>query len=203
MKVKIVFAVLIAVLMIISLSQVFSIPPYAGDMFPVYKSGYFRELDSQFGVITDSFIGIKSMARPEYAWIFLADVGIAHDIKIDVYDCRGYRVTAPGEKSGPPDRAVLGAMDMRKPAALSWPEGGRYISIVPVSARGECKFCHERWNRRNVIGALKFERPYDASIYYSSERIIIFLIITAVLGLLLYALLRWDPGKNIKELFDK
>jgi hypothetical protein len=203
MKVKIVFSVLLAVLMLVSVSQIFSIPPYAGDIFPLYKSGYFKELDREFGIIKDSFLGIKSMARPEYAWIFLSDICIANDMSITVYDYRGYRVPAPGEKSGQPDREVLAAVNATRPVALSDTDGGRYVSIVPVVSRGECKFCHPASNRRSVIGAFRFERRYDATVYYTSERIIIFVCITILLGLLLYALLRWDPGKNIKELFDK
>jgi len=203
MKVKIIFAVLISALMLVSISQIFSIPPYAGDILSIYKSGYFRELDRGFRVIADSFVGIKSMARPEYAWIFLSDVGIAHEMKIGVYDHRGYRVPAPGEKTGSPDREVLRVMGAPKPAMYSEVSGSRYISVIPLAARGECRFCHKQWNSREVIGALRFERRYDAGIYYSSERIIIFIVITIFLGGLLYALLRWDPGKNIKELFDK
>jgi hypothetical protein len=203
MKVKIIFAILISVLMLVSFSQIFSIPPFAGDIFTVYKSGYFKELDRGFGVITDSFVGIKSMARPEYAWIFLSDIELAHEMKIQVYDYRGYRVPAPGEKVGTPDRDILKVMTVLKPTIHSEISGNRYISIIPLSGRGECKFCHNRWNSREVIGALRFERNYNAGIYYSSERIIIFTIITMILGGILYALLKWDPGKNIKELFDK
>lgn len=203
MKVKILFSILLAALILVSLSQIFSIPPYAGDLFPVYRSGYFKELDRGFNIVTDSFIGIKSMARPEYAWIFLSDIGIAHDMNITVYDYNGYRVPAPGEKSGRPDRKVLAAVNATRPAAVSETDGGRYVSIVPVFGRGECRFCHSGWNRRSVIGALRFERRFDAMVYYTSERILIFVCITIVLGLLLYALVRWDPGKNIKELFDK
>lgn len=203
MKVKIIFSILLAVLMLVSLSQVFSIPPYAGDIFPVYRSGYFKELDRGFKVIVDSFVGIKSMARPEYAWIFLSDVGMENDMHITVYDSNGYRIPAPGEKSGRPDRKVLSAVNATRPAPVSVIDGGRYISIVPVFSRGECRFCHSGGNRRSVIGALRFERGFDATVYYTSERILIFVCITIILCILLYALVRWDPGKNIKELFDK
>ncbi len=203
MKVKLIFAILISAVMLVSISQIFSIPPYAGDIFPVYRSGYFNELERGFGVITDSFVGIKSMAKPEYAWIFLNDTSIAHDMDIRVYDHRGYHVPAPGEKSGKQDKKVYEVINRLGPSIHSEIRGGRYYSVIPLTARGECKFCHTRWNRRDVIGALSFSRPYNATVYYSSERIIIFVLITIILGALLYAVLRWDPGKNIKELFDK
>ncbi|MBN1497740.1 MAG: hypothetical protein JXA07_13275 [Spirochaetes bacterium] len=203
MKVKIIFAVLIAALMLISIAQIFPIPPHAGDVFSLYRSGYFSELDREFGIITDSFLGIKSMARPEYAWIFLEDVGVKHNIGITVYDYRGYRVAAPGEKTGTPDREVLQVMNSLTPKMHSEIRDGRYFSIIPLIARGDCRFCHTKWNNREVVGALSFERDYDAMIYYSSERKIIFIILTMLLGGLLYAVVLWDPGKNIKELFDK
>lgn len=203
MKIKIIFAIVISALMAVSMSQMFPVPPYAGDIFPVYKSGYFRELDRGFRVIADSFVGIKSMARPEYAWIFLADLEIANEMKIQVYDYRGYRVKAPGERAGSPDPDILRAVNAMKPGIDSSVRGGRYVSVVPLRMRGECRFCHQRWNNRDVIGAIRFERDYDAAVYYSSERILIFLVVTIILGALLYAVLRWDPGRNIKELFDK
>ena len=203
MKVKIIFAILISLIMAVSISQIFSIPPYAGDIFPVYKSGYFRELDRGFRVIADAFLGIKSMSKPEYAWIFLADTGVAHDMSIRVYDYRGYPVPAPGEKGTRQDKRVFAVINRLDPAPQSELRSGRYFSVIPMKARGECMFCHTHVNRREVIGAVSFERPYDSWIYYSSERIIIFTIITMVLGALLYAVIRWDPGKNIKELFDK
>ncbi len=203
MKVKLIFSILISLLMVVSISQMFSIPPYAGDVFPVYKSGYFKELDRGFGVIADSFVGIKSMTKPEFAWIFLNDIAAAHDMNIRVYDYRGYPVPAPGEKDPGQDRKVYEVINQMKPSAYTEIRGGRYFSIMPMKARDECKFCHTRWNRREVIGALSFERSYDATVYYSSERIIIFLLVTIILGVLLFAVVRWDPGKNIKELFDK
>lgn len=122
---------------------------------------------------------------------------------IRVYDFRGYRVPAPGEKVSRQDKRIYGVINQLKPSIYSEVRGGRYYSVIPLMSRGECTFCHTRWNRREVIGALSFERPYDATVYYSSERIIIFILITMVLGVLLYSVVRWDPGKNIKELFDK
>ena len=203
MKVKFVFIVLLSVLIMISISQIFNVPPYAEDMFPVYKSGYFNELERGFSIITDSFLGIKSMARPEYAWIFLSDIQAAHSISIRVYDHQGYHIPAPGEKSARPDERVIAIISKIKPVIQSEIRGRTYATVIPLFLRGECKLCHMRWNKREVVGAVSFERAYDAAVYYSSERIIIFICITIVLGGLLYAVFRWDPGKNIKELFDK
>ncbi len=203
MKVKHVFAALISLLLLVSISQILPIPPFAGDIFPVYKSGYFRELDRGFKIVADSFSGLKTMARPEYAWIFLNDIEIADDMKISVYDHRGYRVPVPGEKAAHPDPQIVKIMNSLKPTVRSEIKGNSYISILPIYLKGECKFCHKQWNKREVVGALRFERKFDAMVFYSAERIIIFLLISILLGGLLYAVVRWDPGKNIKELFDK
>ena len=189
--------------MLISIAQIFSIPPYAEDVFPLYKSGYFDELERGFDIITDSFLAIKSMARTEYAWIFLSDIEKTHDMSIRVFDYRGYHVPAPGEKSDLPNEAILKLINSMKPGIRSEVHGSSYKSVIPVKIRGECKFCHTRWNKREVVGAISFERKYDSAIYYSHERIIIFICIAIILGGCLYGVVRWDPGKNIKELFDK
>ncbi len=203
MKVKYLFVPLIAILLLVSISQIFSIPPYAGRIFPVYKSGYFDELERGFYVITDSFIGIKTLARPDYAWIFLSDMEKAHGMKIRVYDHRGRFIPAPGETRGEPDAEIVSIMSRLNPEIRSEVRGGRYFSVIPIKGRGECRFCHTSRNNRGMIGAISFERDYDASIYYSSERILLFLALSILLGGILYVLVRWDPGRNIKELFDK
>ena len=74
MKIKYMYIVFVVILLIISIFQIFSIPPYAGNIFSVYKSGYFKELDNGFQVTIDSFLNIKMMSRPVYAWIFLKDI---------------------------------------------------------------------------------------------------------------------------------
>ncbi len=203
MKVKYLFIILISLLLLVSLSQIFSIPPYAEDVFPFYKSGYFDELDRGFDAIADSFLAIKSMARPEYAWIFLADISKSQDMRIIVYDYQGYVVTAPGEKGDRPNEAIVALLNSMKPAPHSEISGRNYKLLVPLAVRGECKFCHTRWNKREMAGAISFERKFNAAVYYTSERIIIFICISIVLCGLLFAIVRWDQGKNIKELFDK
>ncbi|MBN2079117.1 MAG: hypothetical protein JW838_09120 [Spirochaetes bacterium] len=203
MKVKYFFVALIALLLLVSISQIFSIPPYAENIFPVYKSGYFEELERGFGIVTDSFIGIKKMARPDFAWVFLSDIEKAHGMKIRVYDHRGRYVPAPGEVRGGPDPTVVEVLSGLDPDVRSEVRGGKFFTVIPVPERSECRFCHSPRNGRGMIGALSFERGYDAGIYYSSERIIIFISLSIILGALLYAVIRWDPGRNIKELFDK
>lgn len=79
MKIKYVFTILISILILVSLSQIAPIPPYADAVRPFYKSGYFRELDREFSIIADAFIAIKSMSRPEYAWVYLNDVASSHN----------------------------------------------------------------------------------------------------------------------------
>ena len=125
-------------------------------------------------------------------------------MNITVYDYTGIPRPGARREGRPAGPKGTSGVNATRPAAVF---GNRTAADIyrsyRSSARGECRFCHSRWNRREVIGALSFERRYDATVYYSSERIMIFMLITMVLGLLLYALVRWDPGKNIKELFDK
>lgn len=202
MKVKYLFIILLSVLLVISISQIFMIPPYAGDIFKVYKSGYFRELDRGFNVINDSFINIKMMSRSAYAWIFLRDMQKKHNIKINVYNFDGFKVPAPGETKPGDDDKALRIINSSNPVFYSEIRNNKYYAAIPVFFENRCRFCHEH-NKKNLAGIITFERGFDSHIYYSSERMIIFILVSLVLILLLYYIIRWEPGKAVKELFDK
>jgi hypothetical protein len=207
MRVKKLFTILLILLMAISISQMLPIPPHGDDVYPLYRSGYFSELEKEFVIISDAFLNLKSMEEtrygPEYGWIYLDDVSKKFSMKISVYDHEGERVPVPGSRDGQPDERVLAVINSLKPEVSSEIRNRKFQSIIPLFAEGRCKICHTRYSKRMIVGALAFERDYDAHIYYSLERVIIFLMIAIFLGFLLYVLLRWDPGKNIKELFDK
>ncbi len=96
MKLKIAIISAISIPLLISILQILPVPPYAGNLFPVFRSGYFVELDRQFEVIRDAFLGIKMMSRPVYAWIFLDDIEKKHAIKITVHNARGEVGESPG-----------------------------------------------------------------------------------------------------------
>ena len=203
MKVKYIYIILILVLLLISISQIFTIPPYAKDVFPVYKSGYFKELDRGFDVIIDSFLNIKMMSRSVYAWIFLKDIQNKHKYKIAVYNNNGMKVPAPGETEPSNNEYIFKILNSMKPVRISFIKDNKYILYVPVFLEDRCRFCHADANNKNIAGIMKFARDFDSHIYYSSERIIIFIIISLVLIILLYYIIRWEPGKKIRKLFDK
>jgi hypothetical protein len=203
MKIKYLYIVFVSLLLIGSISQLFTIPPYAGNVFPVYKSGYFNELDRQFNVIIDSFLNIKMMSKSAYAWIFLKDIQKKHNINIKVYNNKGFEIPAPGETRIVDNDKVIKLLNSIDPKIYSYVDGGKYFSVIPVFREDRCKFCHSDTNKKNIAGVITFDREYDAYIYYSSERIIIFSVISLVLLILLYYIIRWDPGRNVKELFDK
>jgi len=202
MKIKYTFVALISFLMLISIFQIFPVPPFAGDIFPVYRSGYFRELDRNNKIVTDSFISIKTMAKPVFAWIFLSDLEKKYGIRIKVYDKSGFQVKAPGKKSVLSDPLIRQIYNSIRPEACSRINGNKYISVFPVFSENKCRFCHNSGNR-GVIGAMSFERDFNSRVFYSRERILIFFVLSIVLGILLFLVLRWDPGKKVKELFDK
>ena len=106
MKVKYFFVVIMSFLLIISISQIISIPPYSGNIFNIYKSGYFDELNREFEIIKDSFINIKTMGKVEYGWVFLNDINKKHNIDVKVYNRNGHNVTAPGEQSEKNERVI-------------------------------------------------------------------------------------------------
>ncbi|MBN2403877.1 MAG: hypothetical protein JXN64_15990 [Spirochaetes bacterium] len=203
MKIKYVYIAFIIILLVISIAQIFSIPPYAGNIFSVYKSGYFKELDNGFQTYADSFLNIKMMSRPVYAWIFLKDMQKKNNMNIRVYNNKGLEVQAPGETRISNDDNVLKILNSLDPKSFSRVIDNRYYSAIPVFIEDRCRFCHTNINRKNIAGVITFERDYDAHIYYSSERVIIFVLTSLALLILLYYIIKWDPARAVKELFDK
>ena len=202
MKIKYIFIFLLVIMIVISISQMFSIPPFAGDIFKIYRSGYFVELERQFEVIKDSFIGIKMMGKPLYGWIFIEDIKEKHGIDIRIYNDRGYEVAAPGETKNL-DRDVFRLLHSIKPERLSAVEADQFYTAIPVRIENRCRFCHDADYRKDVVGVMTFKRRYDASVYYSGERVLIFSIISLLLLFLMFKVMRWEPEKKVKELFDK
>ncbi|MCU0845434.1 MAG: hypothetical protein MUC76_10955 [Spirochaetes bacterium] len=203
MKMKYAFLVLLGIVLAVSVLQMFSVPPYAGDVRALFRSGYFIELDKGFDIIKEAFIGTKMYGRPVSAWILLEDVGSRHGIDIRVYNASGLRVRAPGEAENGGDERVVRVLNSIEPAAYSEIIGGRYYSAVPVFMEDRCRFCHDSRQAKKLAGVLTFERDFDARVYYGAERVVIFAVISTALCLLIFLTLRWEPGRRVKELFDK
>ena len=203
MKIKYILIVILVVLCGISISQIFSIPPYEKDIYNFYKSGYFSELEKSFDVIKDSFVEIKMMSKPVYAWIFLDDIRKKYRMDIRVYNSRGIEVTAPGQEGKNRDSRVIKMLNSLDKKMYSEISMNKYYSAVPVLLENRCRFCHSTENRKNIVGVLTFERSCNSHIYYSSERIIIFVLISTAIALLLFFVIRWDPAGAARELFDK
>lgn len=140
------------------------------------------------------------MSSPVYGWIFLEDIEKKYNIKIKVFDAKGMEIPAPGEKKPGTDSRVTRLVNSINPEIYSEIAGRKYYSAIPVAMEGRCLFCHKR---NKIAGVMTFERYYDSYIYYSSERIIIFSLITLSLLILFFLAVKWDPGKDVKELFDK
>lgn len=203
MTIKHIFIAVILALLALCAVQVFSVPPYAGDIFSVYKSGYFRELDRGFSVIADAFVETKMLTKPVHAWILLEDMESKHGLDIKVYNRDCLQVLAPGKTGDAGGDDVRRILDSINPGVHSEVRGGRYYAALPVFLEERCGFCHESGRPGELAGVISFERDYDAGIYYSSERTVIFCALSAALLVLLFFAVRWDPGKKVKELFDK
>jgi hypothetical protein len=203
MKMKYALLVSLAVVLAVSILQMFSVPPYAGDIHSLYRSGYFIELEKGFEVIRDAFIETKMYGRPVSAWILLDDIGARQGIDIRVYNSTGLRVRAPGEAENGGDERVVRVLNAERPAVYSEIRGGRYYAAVPVFMEDRCRFCHDSRSAKRVAGVLTFERDFDARVYYGAERVIIFAVVSTALCLLIFLTLRWEPGRRVKELFDK
>ncbi|MCU0821181.1 MAG: hypothetical protein MUC95_01750 [Spirochaetes bacterium] len=203
MKIKYILIIILVGLCGISISQIFSIPPYEKDVYNIYKSGYFSELEKSFDIIKESFIEIKMMSKPAYAWIFLEDIRKKYKMVIRVYNSRGIEVTAPGQEGKRRDPRVIKVLNSLDKKMYSEISIDKYYSALPVFLENRCSFCHNTQNRKKIVGVLTFERSYSSHIYYSSERIIIFILISAAIALLLFFVIRWDPAGAARELFDK
>lgn len=202
MKLKYFLSGFTIILTVISAAQIFMVPPYAGDIYRIYKSGYYRELDTGFSIIRDAFLNIKSMSDPGSAWIFVRDMGKKYGITVRIYDHRGMEKRAPGEPGISGNEDVLNIINSPRPSAQDKIVKDRYLAYLPVTAEKECRFCHKNRNTGDLLGVMSFERDHDSHIYYSSERVIIFIFVTLILLIFLFSILRWNPGKKIQEMFD-
>ncbi len=221
MKLKIFFISLISLFILLCFSQIFNIYPSAENVFVYYKSGYFKELDTQFNVIADTFIEMKMMTKAEilkentgsvssheytesvYSWILLDDISKKYGIEIKVYDRNGNYVPIPDVKlknDNPEVQKLINSVNFNP---VSMVKGGYYKYILPVKTEQKCLICHKNTSLNQIAGVLTFSRKYNTYIYYGSERIILFSILAFSAFIMLFFVIRWDPEKNIKELFDK
>ncbi|MCX7679013.1 MAG: hypothetical protein N2316_07315 [Spirochaetes bacterium] len=202
MSIKYLVVVIIAIFLVVSIIQMFQVFPFSEDIFPVYKSTYFKELDKQFEVIADAFIGIKTKSRPAYAWIFLEDIRHKHSIKINVYNFKGEHVPAPGEIGQMYDEIVIRVASKFRPHPVHQIRNSTYYAAIPLVATPQCGFCHHQ-QEGQIVGTLTFERPFNSVFIYGKERALIFGFFALIASILLIIAVRWDPHKRIKEIFDK
>ncbi len=202
MKVKLSFFIILIFLILVSMFQIFPLPPFADQLYPVYESGYFKEIRQNQEVIRDAFLAIKIHGRSEAAWLFLKDLEAHYGIKGEVYNRRGQLVTSPGEREQDIESDVSRYLEKNEGTISSSISVNRFSSFLPLKADNRCAFCHKKAKSEEIIGVLHLDHPFDAHIYYTGERIFIFLLIICALGGLLFLLLKWEPEGKIKEMFD-
>jgi len=203
MRLKYILMAALGLVLAVSLTQIFPVYPSAENIFSWYKSGYFSEIDRQYRTIADAFVQIKMSSKPEYAWVFLDDIGKTQHVTVKVYDARGNFVRVAGEKAAGTDDAVLRIVRSMNPAEYSAVRGNVYYSAMPLKTDNRCMICHGRPAGSGIAGVLTFEREFDAKIYYTAERKIIFSIISLLCVVFMFIVYLWDPERRVKELFDK
>ncbi|MCL1910968.1 MAG: hypothetical protein FWG13_02040 [Leptospirales bacterium] len=195
------FICLNALFLLASLSQTLPIPFYTDDMDGLYKSGYFKELEKECLIVTDSFISIKSMSsNPAYAWIFLKEIE-KRGLTVYACDAESRIVKAPGIMTELYGKGRF--FPLSDDVIESFTRLGKYYARVNCVKKAECSPCHSRAREGGLIGSLYFETDYDAHIYNSLERTLIFGVLSVFLSLTLFFLFRWVPARHIKEMFDK
>lgn len=203
MKIKFFLVVFLLILLIISLAAVFNIP-YHYTLFPsLYKSGYFENIDKKYEIITESFIGIKILTKPEYAWIFIDDIEKKHQIEIKVYNKKGGEVYTPGYHDDLSDSRVVNVINSPDDKGFTDVGYGYYERIIPVKAEKRCIFCHRKEKEGELIGLIRFKGHYESAVYQSKERSVLFSAISLLIVVILIQVLRWNPYGRVKELFDK
>lgn len=198
MKVKIFAGSITAFLLVLSILEIFPVYPGPGQIFPLYKSGYFGEMDRNNRIIADAFTGVKVYGRVEMGWAFLDDVRKRYNIQVDVYDSTGNQVPSPGTRSRK-DSHVAELLALPRPAGETKVEGNRYVTVLPLVNGGKCRPCHSS----ATIGALYISREFNAGVYYTLERRLIFIPLAVFLLILFMLIVRWEPGRRIEEMFDK
>lgn len=203
MKIKFFLLLFFLFLLIISLTAVFNLPSHYALYPGLYKSGYFKNIDKKFEIIIDSFIGIKILTKPEYAWIFIDDLEKKHEIEIKVYNNKGGEVYTPGYHDDLSDSRVVTVINSPDDSGLTESGYGYYERIIPVNAEKKCIFCHKKEKEGELIGLISFKSRYESAVYQSKERSVIFSVISLLLVIIIIQLFRWNPYGRVKELFDK
>ncbi len=203
MKIRIIFIAINLFLIIISLLQVFPVPPFADRLYPKFQSGYFAEMKNQQKIIREAFLNIKIDGKPESAWIFLDNLKMEYKIDGKIYNSYGYFVKNPGNLIKGKDEDTIEKIKKGERKISSEIKFNQFISLLPLVAKKRCRFCHKSVREGDIIGYLDIRQPFDAHIYYTGERIFIFSGITLILCVILFLLFKWEPGGKIKEMFDK
>ncbi len=203
MKIKVFFIGIVMFLLGISLLQIFPVPPFAERLYPVYESGYFRELREQQQVVAEAFLAVKQGERAEMAWLFLKELKKDHDIKAEVYNSYGYRLAQPGNPLKTENVDLVAKIKRNSKKIYSEVSMGHFSSLLPLVAVKKCRFCHRSVREGDIVGFLHVSQPCDAHIYYTGERILLFTGIAFFLSVILFFLFKWEPEGKIKEMFDK
>jgi hypothetical protein len=203
MKLKAVLLIFVGSLCIFAVSQIFMIYPSAGEIYPLYKSGYFSELDRQFRTIADAYRLVMLYGREEYGRGFLREVGEREGIEIHLFDERGEPVNQYGKNIPDEDKTAIRITQSIRPEPVSEIRGNRYYGAIPLFFDVRDQIRHQRKKAGTLAGVITFERPYDAGVYFSGERKTIFTGLALACAFLFFIVLRWDPERPLKELFDK
>ncbi|HEY1405547.1 MAG TPA: hypothetical protein VF857_02960, partial [Spirochaetota bacterium] len=162
MRYKVVLLVFLGLLFIVALAQIFMLYPSAETLFPLYKSGYFSELDRQYRTIANSFTTMKLYGQNEFAWAFLTELAGKENIAIKVYDERGERIVSPGITDMSSDLQVRKMTQSLTAEPIGEVHGNLYYGAIPIFYDKRCLICHKDGKEGKLAGVMTFERTFDA-----------------------------------------
>ncbi len=201
MNYKLISALFLIILVAVSLSQVFNIYPHAEDVYPIYRSGYFSELEEKARIIAESYTFLRGV-DPDFADVYIDDIEKRYGIRTRLYSASGASLRVRDAEQRSVSTEALKAILNPGDGAVCGVRDGLFVCnlALPVSSSGGIV---HGGSPSKPSGVLEVMMDYDTGVYYSRERILLFTLTTALLIVALIILVRWRPYDSVKEIFDK
>lgn len=200
MKLKKLFIVLDILCIAWAAANMLPFSPFSDEKKSLFKSGYFLELEEKCLVAGKGFTAVKTAGKePASAWVFLKNLESA-GLSVSVSDRKGREVPAPG-LSGRTVPDIQEYIRTGREGMWSFFTEGRFRTVMPLHKKPECGFCHGAVKDGSCAGYLIIDQDYDAAVYYTRERILVFGGAVLILMILLFFIIRWQPERRILEMF--
>ncbi len=186
-----------------------------------YEPPITTEIITQFKIIADSFLEVKSMKgpiadnssqltevsgadnhKPEYSWILLNEISRKYGIVIKVYDNSGRQVIYPGKYIENDDPAVMTLLYSNDETDDIKITGDRIFYKYSVTVQDRCMICHPSFKNNNSAGVFTFEKKIDSD-YYKVFKIYVFVVISIFTIFTMIIIIMYNPKKYPASFFSR